>query len=77
MHRDIKNWRDLTDQELKELFYIFMAANCVECHIPEDAAIDAVTAVELFAEKLQDNGFIIEGLRLMKEHKLRETDFEN
>ena len=77
MHRDIKNWRDLTDQELKELFYNFMAINSVEGHIPEDAAIDAIAAVELFAEKLQENGFIIEALRLMKERKLREKDFAN
>ena len=77
MHRDIKNWRDLTDQELKEIFYNFMAVNSMEGHIPEDAAIDAITAVELFTEKLQENGFIIEALRLMKERKLREKDFAN
>lgn len=77
MHRDIKNWRDLTDQELKELFYNFMAINSVEGHIPEDAAIDAITAVELFIEKLQSVEFINSALSVIDKHKLHEKDFEN
>ena len=77
MHRDIKNWRDLTDQELKELFYNFMAINSVEGHIPEDAAIDAITAVELFVEKLGEDGFINDALKIIDKHKLYEKDFKN
>ena len=77
MHRDIKNWRDLTDQELKEIFYNFMAVNSMEGHIPEAAAIDAITAVELFAEKLQSVEFINSALKIIDKHKLHERDFEN
>lgn len=77
MHRDIKNWRDLTDQELKELFYNFMAINSVEGHIPEDAAIDAITAVELFMDKIQSVEFINSALSIIDKHKLHEKDFEN
>ena len=77
MHRDIKSWRDLTDQELKELFYNFMALNCVEGRIPEDAAIDAIAAVELFAEKLQEDGFVKKALKAIDERKLHEKDFAN
>ena len=77
MDRDIKNWRDLTDQELKELFYTFMAVNSMEEHIPEDAAIDAITAVELFTEKLQSVEFINSALKIIDKYKLHEKDFEN
>lgn len=77
MYRDIKNWRDLTDQELKELFYNFMAINSVEGHIPEDAAIDAITAVELFMEKIQSVEFINSALSVIDKHKLHERDFKN
>lgn len=77
MHRDIKNWRDLTDQELKELFYNFMAINSVEGHIPEDAALDAITAVELFMDKIQSVEFINSALSVIDKHKLHEKDFEN
>lgn len=77
MHRDIKNWRDLTDQELKEIFYNFMAVNSMEGRIPEDAAIDAITAVELFTEKLQSAEFINSALKIIDKHKLHEKDFKN
>ena len=77
MYRDIKNWRDLTDQELKELFYNFMAVNSMEGHIPVDAAVDALAAVEAFAEKLREEGFINEALKLIDKHKLHEKDFKN
>ena len=77
MHRDIKNWRELTDQELKELFYTFMAVNSMEGNIPEDAAIDAIAAVELFTEKLQSVEFINSALKAIDKHKLHERDFEN
>ena len=77
MHRDIKNWRDLTDQELKELFYNFIAINSVEGHIPEDAALDAITAVELFMDKIQSVEFINSALSVIDKHKLHEKDFEN
>ena len=77
MHRDIKNWRDLTDQELKEIFYNFMAVNSMEGDIPEDAAIDAIAAVELFTEKLQSVEFINSALKIIDKYKLHEKDFEN
>ena len=77
MHRDIKNWRELTDQELKEIFYNFMAVNSMKGHIPEDAAIDAITAVELFAEKIQSVEFINAALKIIDKHKLHEKDFKN
>lgn len=77
MHRDIKNWRDLTDQELKEIFYTFMAVNSMEGHIPEDAAVDAIAAVEMFTEKLQSAEFINYALNAIDKHKLHEKDFEN
>lgn len=77
MHKDIKNWRDLTDQELKELFYNFMAINSLEGHIPEDAAVDAITAVELFMDKLQSVEFINSALSVIDKHKLHEKDFKN
>lgn len=77
MYRDIKNWRDLTDQELKELFYNFMAINSLEGHIPVDAAVDALAAVELFAEKLQSVEFINAGLKIIDKLKLHEKDFKN
>lgn len=77
MYKDINNWRDLTDEELKALFYNFMAVNSIEGHIPEDAAIDAITAVELFADKLKNVGFIRAALSSIEEHKLREKDFMN
>lgn len=77
MHRDIKNWRDLTDQELKELFYNFMAINSLEGHIPVDAAVDALAAVEAFAEKLREEGFIAKALSAIDKHKLHEKDFKN
>ena len=77
MHRDIKNWRDLTDQELNELFYNFMAINSIEGHIPVDVADDAITAMELFMEKLQSVDFVNAGLKVIDELKLHEKDFEN
>ena len=77
MDRDIKNWRDLTDQELKEIFYTFMAVNSMEGHIPEDAAVDAIAAVEMFTEKLQNAEFINSALKAIDKHKLHEKDFEN
>ena len=77
MHRDIKNWRELTDQELKEIFYNFMAVNSMEGHIPVDAAVDALAAVESFAEKLREEGFIAKALSAIDKHKLHEKDFEN
>lgn len=77
MHRDIKNWRDLTDQELKELFYNFMAINSMEGHIPVDAAVDALAAVESFAEKLREEGFINKALKVIDKLKLHEKDFKN
>lgn len=54
MYRDIKNWRDLTDDELMQVFATFVAVNCLEKKIPQDLGTAVYGLFNIFIEHFSD-----------------------
>ena len=64
MYKDIKNWRDLTDDELLKVFATYMAVNCEAETIPRFVAKAAYTCFEAFIERFSDAEKAKEALKI-------------
>ena len=75
MDRDIENWRDLTDEELKDVFANFAAINALEGAFTTDEASLAYGIFSSWLEHFSDIEKLKLAMIMVKQRKLRKKDF--
>lgn len=67
MYRDIKNWRDLTDEELMQVFATFVAVNCLENNVSKELGGMAYGFFKVFIEHYSDVEKLKQALEVAKQ----------